>query len=114
MSMTYPSEFDNIVAKAKADGRKMRVAIAGADVENILKGVFEAEADGFVEPILVGNYKRIQKMIYRLGFSDSEFDSRSRVKYDSPTSSRKCRRLRISVNSRLAIVRSCSVSCSSN
>ena len=74
MSMTYPSEFDNIVAKAKADGRKMRVAIAGADVENILKGVFEAEADGFVEPILVGNYKRIQKMIDRLGFSDREFD----------------------------------------
>ena len=74
MSMTYPSEFDNIVAKAKADGRKMRVAIAGADVENILKGVFEAEADGFVEPILVGNYKRIQKMVDRLGFSDREFD----------------------------------------
>ena len=37
-------------------------------------GHFEAEADGFVEPILIGNYKRIQEKLEQLGLKDRHFD----------------------------------------
>ena len=57
MSIEYAPQFETIVSKARAEGKRMRVALAGADSENILKGLFEAEADGFVEPVLIGNYK---------------------------------------------------------
>ena len=56
MSIEYAKEFESIVSKARAGEKRMRVALAGADSESILKGLFEAEADGFVEPILIGNY----------------------------------------------------------
>ena len=58
MSIEFAKEFSPIVEKARVPGKKMRVALAGADSESILQGLFEAEADGFVEPILIGNYKR--------------------------------------------------------
>ena len=74
MSVEYAPQFETIVAKARAEGKRMRVAVAGADSENILKGVFEAEADGFVEPILIGNYKRITGMLENLGLKDRKFD----------------------------------------
>ena len=48
MSIEYAKEFESIVSKARAGEKRMRVALAGADSESILKGLFEAEADGFV------------------------------------------------------------------
>ena len=66
MSIEFPKEFESIVMKARSEGKRMRVALAGADSESILKGVFEAEADGFVEPILIGNYRKIQDMTEKL------------------------------------------------
>ncbi len=74
MSVEFAKEYESIVSKARAEGRRMRVALAGADSESILKGLFEAEADGFVEPILIGNYKRIQEMTERLGLKDRHYD----------------------------------------
>ena len=74
MSIEYAPQFESIVSKARAEGKRMRVALAGADSESILKGVFEAEADGFVDPILIGNYKRIQAMTERIGVSDRSYD----------------------------------------
>ena len=74
MSIEFPKEYEPIVEKARAGGKRMRVALAGADSESILKGLFEAEADGFVEPILIGNYKRIKTMVEKLGFQDRNFD----------------------------------------
>ena len=74
MSVEFEKDFLPIVEKARVPGKKMRVALAGADSESILQGLFEAEADGFVEPILVGNYKRIKEMVDRLGLSDRSFD----------------------------------------
>ncbi len=74
MSVEFAKEFEGIVTKARAEGKRMRVALAGADSENILQGLFEAEADGFVEPILIGNYKRIQQMIEKLNLKDRSFD----------------------------------------
>ena len=67
-------EFDTIVSKACAGSGKMRVALAGADSEAILQGLFEAEAQGFVEPILIGNYKRITKALEKLGLKERNYD----------------------------------------
>ena len=74
MAVAFAKEFETIVNKARAEGKRMRVAVAGADSENILSGVFEAEADGFVEPILIGNFKKIQKLTEKLGVSNRNYD----------------------------------------
>ena len=74
MSETYAKEFDGIVAKAKATNRPMRVVVAGADVENILRGVFDAQKDGFVEPILVGSEDRIRPLLKELGLQDRPYE----------------------------------------
>ena len=74
MSVTYAKEFDGIVAKAKATNKPMRVAVAGADVENILRGVFEAQKDGFVEPVLVGSEERIRELLKKLGLEDRPYE----------------------------------------
>lgn len=74
MSIEYAPQFESIVSKARAEGKRMRVALAGADSESILRGVFEAEADGFVEPILIGNFKRIQEMTERIGVTGRSYD----------------------------------------
>ena len=44
MKIEYAEEFKGIVSKAKAAQKPMRVAIAGADVENILLGAFAAQS----------------------------------------------------------------------
>ena len=74
MGTTHMAEFEGIIEKAKRNGKPMRVAVAGANSENILQGVFEAQADGFVDPILIGNYKKIQEVLDKLGFGDKQFD----------------------------------------
>ena len=74
MAEVFAQEFNGIIETAKAGKRVMRVAVAGADVENILQGVFDAQADGFAEPILIGNYKKIHEMVEKLGFQDRSFD----------------------------------------
>lgn len=67
MVRDYPKEFEPIVAKAKSLGKPMRVAVAAANSENILRGVFAAEDDGFIEPILVGNTEKIRAVIDAIG-----------------------------------------------
>lgn len=74
MSENFATNFDVIVDRAKALDKPIRVVIAGADVENILLGAFDAQAAGFVYPILVGNQKKIWDMLDRLGLKDREFD----------------------------------------
>ena len=71
---TYAKEFSSIVEKAKAVRKPMRVVVAGADVENILRGVFEAQKDGFVEPVLVGSEERIRAMLKELGLEDRPYE----------------------------------------
>ena len=62
----YKTNFDFVVDKAKAVIKPVRVAIAGADAENILLGAFRAETDGFVELILVGDEAKITEMLKNL------------------------------------------------
>ena len=59
----YKTNFDFVVDKAKAAPKPIRVAIAGADSENILLGAFHAVDAGFAELLLVGNEERITKML---------------------------------------------------
>ncbi len=74
MNAEVEEAYKVIIEKAKASVKPMRVAVAGADVENGLKGVFQAQEDGFVEPILIGNYKRITDMLKDLGLADRKYD----------------------------------------
>ena len=73
MKIEYAKEFDRVVEKARAARKPMRVAIAGADAENILLGAFAAQEDGFVEPILVGREKKIREVLKRLGLEDRSY-----------------------------------------
>ena len=57
------TNFDFIIEKAKQRKEPLRAAVAGADTENILQGVFLAEASGIVKPILLGNAERITAML---------------------------------------------------
>ena len=74
MSEVYAKEFDGIVARAKAVRKPMRVALAGADAENMLRGIFDAQADGFAEPILIGNEEKIHALLKKLDLEGRPFD----------------------------------------
>ena len=74
MDEKYLAPFKSIIDKAKTLEKPMRVAIAGADAENIVKGAFEAESQGFVEPILIGNYEKIKNLLKALGYEDRHYD----------------------------------------
>ena len=70
MNENYAKEFDGIVEKAKASKKPMRVAVAGADAENMLRGIFDAQEAGFVEPVLIGNGEKITALLKKLGLED--------------------------------------------
>ena len=55
--------FEQIVDKARAAGRRSRVVIAGADAENILLGAFHAAEEGFAHPVLVGEEAKIRPLL---------------------------------------------------
>ena len=69
----YKTNFDFIVEKARSIGKPIRVAIAGADCENILLGAFKAQTDGFATPILVGNEDRITKCLKDLALIGKKY-----------------------------------------
>lgn len=83
----YKDNFDFIVDKAKQVEKPVRVVIAGADCENILRGAFEAQQAGFVELILAGNEQRITEMLKKLGLVTKKYtlkpvdDSQNVVQY---------------------------------
>ena len=66
--------FQAIIDKARSLDHPMRVAVAGADAENILIGLFEAESEGWVKPVLVGNYEKIRTVLEKIGCQDRKDD----------------------------------------
>ena len=66
--------FEQIVDKARAAGRRSRVVIAGADAENILLGAFHAAEEGFAHPVLVGEEAKIRPLLERLGLDKRDFE----------------------------------------
>ena len=70
----YEKEFDFVIQRAKALKRPARMVVAGADLENVLHAVFEAEAQGFCIPILVGNEGRIRELLERFHYEDRRYE----------------------------------------
>lgn len=70
----YDKEFDFVIQRAKSLDHPARAVIAGAELENMMHAVFEAEADGIVHPILVGSEKKIVDLLNRCGYRDRNYD----------------------------------------
>ena len=69
----YEKEFDFVIQRAKSLDRPARMVVAGADCENIIKAVFEAEAQGFCQPILVGAKERVITLLKTLGLFERSY-----------------------------------------
>ena len=67
MNETFLTGFEGIVERAKKVEKPMRVAVAAADAENIVRGAFRAQDAGFVEPILIGNEHKIRAVLEAIG-----------------------------------------------
>ena len=80
---TFEKEFDSILDKARSAKHPVRVVIAGATAENILKAVFEAEAEGFVTPVLVGREKKVYPLLEKLGYDKRSFQFCDVPKYEN-------------------------------
>ena len=70
----YEKEFDFVINRAKSLKRPARMVVAGADLENVLVAVSEAEKDGFCHPILVGEKNRIMAMLEKLGLQNGNYE----------------------------------------
>ena len=81
----FEKEFDFVINRAKSLDRPARMVVAGADCENILKAVFEAQAQGFCRPILVGDEEKITAMLKKLGLYDREYVISHVADYDHNT-----------------------------
>ena len=72
MNETFLTGFERIIERAKKVEKPMRVAIAAADAENIVRGAFQAQDAGFVEPILIGNEHKIRAVLENIGQADRD------------------------------------------
>ena len=70
----YEKEFDFVIQRAKSLGHRARAVIAGAELENMMHAVFEAEAEGIIHPILVGSEKKILALLEQCGYLDRSYD----------------------------------------
>ena len=67
------NNFDWIVERAGEVQKPLRVVVAGADAENILLGVFQAQKSGFASPVLVGEPEKVEPMLERLGLKGEPY-----------------------------------------
>ena len=72
--MQFVKDFDFVINRAKSLQKPARVVVTGAYVENILAAVFQAEAEGFCRPVLVGSENRILAILERMGLKDRSYD----------------------------------------
>ena len=70
----YEKDFDFIVDRAIALKKPVRVALAAADAENMLLGLFDAQTMGFAYPVLIGEGKKILPILERLGLADRDYE----------------------------------------
>lgn len=61
-----------IADRLKAKGQRYRVAVAAAEDANTLGAVVRAAADGFAEPVLIGNKEAIFLTAHKAGLTISE------------------------------------------
>ncbi len=61
------ASFDNIISLVPKLERPLRVILAGSDGENMIRGIFQAQEAGFVQPVLVGDRARTIALLEKLG-----------------------------------------------
>lgn len=57
------TKLNEIASKAKALGRKSRIAVAAAEDDNTLGAIVRATNEGFIYPLLLGNAAKIEALI---------------------------------------------------
>ncbi len=67
------TSFEGIFSKVKREGRK-RLAVAGAEGGAILQAVVEAHQERVIEPILIGDGAKIEKLASQSGVDISPFE----------------------------------------
>lgn len=65
--------FDSIISRIPKTERPLRVILAGSDGENMLQGLFRAQREGFVQPVLVGDRARTLVQLEKLGLADEPY-----------------------------------------
>ena len=70
----YEKEFDFVIQRAKSLDRPARVVVAGAELENILQAVFEAESHGICTPVLVGNEPKIRALLEQMNCQNRSYE----------------------------------------
>ena len=65
--------FDNIISRVPALDRPLRVILAGSDGENMLQGLFQAQREGIVQPVLVGDRARTMVQLEKLGLENEPY-----------------------------------------
>ena len=72
----FPMElknFDNIISRVPKLDSPLRVVLAGSDGENMLQGLFQAQKEGFVQPVLVGDRARTMVQLEKLGLDKEPY-----------------------------------------
>ncbi|WP_297289857.1 phosphate acyltransferase, partial [uncultured Flavonifractor sp.] len=65
--------FDEIISRVPKLNAPLRVVLAGADGENMLQGLFQAQQEGFVQPVLVGDRARTMVQLEKLGLEKEPY-----------------------------------------
>lgn len=65
--------FDNIISRIPKLDRPLRVILAGSDGENMLQGLFQAQKEGFIQPVLVGDRARTLVQLEKLGLDKEPY-----------------------------------------
>lgn len=66
--------FDELKEMLKKDPVKRRVAVVAAQDEHTLEAVVRAHKDGLVEPVLLGDEKKIREILARLDHADADVE----------------------------------------
>ncbi len=73
MEKWYHECFNYVVDNAMKVSKPCRIAIAGADNENMLLGAFHAQKVGFGTPVLIGQASKIKPLLEKLGLADQKY-----------------------------------------
>lgn len=65
--------FEDILALMPKLERPLRVILAGSDGENMIRGIFQAQESGFVQPVLVGDRARTISLLEQLGLEKEPY-----------------------------------------
>lgn len=77
MEKFYPDDFDYVVEHALKVPKPCRIAIAGADNENITEGAFLAQEAGFGFPVLIGDADKIKAVLTKIGRINDKYEIQS-------------------------------------